>query len=73
MNRCILWLCILSLFGFTSVARGQEAFPQHYVPDRIYRGQKVADLLTVPENKVDIGLWALIIAKEYDSTIDVNR
>lgn len=73
MNRCIQWLCILFLFGLTSIANGQRGFPQHYTPDRIYRGQIVADLLAVPEHKVDIGLWALIIAKEYDSTVDVNR
>jgi regulator of sirC expression with transglutaminase-like and TPR domain len=36
-----------------------------------YLGQTVWQLPETPEEKIDIGLWALIIAKEFDPTVDV--
>ncbi|MCX6825947.1 MAG: hypothetical protein NTV06_01570 [candidate division Zixibacteria bacterium] len=33
----------------------------------------MGDLLSLPEQKVDIGLWALIIARKCDSSVDVNH
>ncbi len=50
----------------------QSKFPVNYSPDRTYNGQSIFDIIKVPEDKIDIGLWSLIIAKEFDNSIDVN-
>jgi len=47
-------------------------FPQYRTPGEYYN-QSIFDLVNEKEEKIDIGLWALIIAKEYDSTIDVQK
>jgi len=44
-----------------------------YSPDARYREQKVWDLPKVQEKSVDIGLWAFIIAKEYDPSVNVRE
>ena len=44
-----------------------------YEPDREYKGQTIWQLPDIPEEKIDIGLWSLIIAKEFDPSIDVNH
>jgi tetratricopeptide (TPR) repeat protein len=33
----------------------------------------IRDIINVPEEQVDIGLWSLVIAREFDSTIDVVK
>jgi len=43
-----------------------------YNPDPRYIGQTIWDLPKAKEATIDIGLWALIVAKEYDSTVDVQ-
>ena len=43
-----------------------------YKPDPRYTGQTVWEFPRAKEKTIDIGLWALIIAKEYDSTVDVQ-
>jgi regulator of sirC expression with transglutaminase-like and TPR domain len=43
-----------------------------YNPKSDYQGQTIWDIKDVPEENIDIGLWALILAKEFDSSIDVN-
>lgn len=42
-------------------------------PIRTYKGQTIWDLPNVPEDQVDIGLWALIISKEHDPSVDVDK
>lgn len=43
-----------------------------YEPHRSYNNQQVSDLINMPEENIDIGLWSLIIAKEFDPSTDVN-
>ncbi|MBZ0181134.1 MAG: hypothetical protein K8F60_01630 [Melioribacteraceae bacterium] len=50
----------------------QSKFPTHYIPDRTYSGQSIFDIINVPVEKIDIGLWSIIISKEFDNSIDVN-
>jgi len=47
-------------------------FPEKYNPIREYSGQTIFDFEDVLEENIDIGLWSLIIAKEYDSSINVE-
>ncbi len=51
----------------------QSNFPQSYTPTREYTGQTIWDIVSVPEENIDVGLWALIIAKEFDSSVDVEK
>lgn len=51
----------------------QDKFPQQYYPMREYIGQTIWDITGVKEENLDIGLWALIIAKEIDGTINVQE
>jgi len=44
----------------------------NYQPHREYTEQSIFDLENIPEENIDIGLWSLVIAKEYDSTVDIN-
>jgi len=44
-----------------------------YIPMREYKGQTIWDIENVKEENIDIGLWALIIAKEYDNSIEINK
>lgn len=43
------------------------------LPARDYHGQTVWQLPKVTENDIDIGLWALVIAKEFDNSIDIPK
>jgi regulator of sirC expression with transglutaminase-like and TPR domain len=38
-----------------------------------YGSYSIWDLATIPEQDIDIGYWALVIAKECDSTVDIDR
>ncbi len=40
---------------------------------REYNGQTVWDLPSIPEQDIDIGLWALIIARECVSSVDIDK
>lgn len=40
-------------------------------PSAVYSGQTVWDLPAMAEENIDIGLWALIAAKEFDPSIDI--
>lgn len=68
-NRlCMLKSLIVALAIFTFIeACGARPL------DREYHGQTVWQLPEKPEGEIDIGLWALIIAKEFDSTVDVAQ
>lgn len=69
MKRLLrLGLAFLAAFP----ASAQDRFPATYSPERAYTDQQVRDLLTIPEEEVDVGLWALVIAHEYDSSVDVE-
>jgi len=61
------------LLACSSVLFAESHFPVSYQPDRQYTGQTIWELPDIPEEQLDIGLWALIIAKEYDSAVDVQR
>jgi len=45
----------------------------NYIPISEYKGQTIRDVENVKEENIDIGLWALIIAKEYDNSIEINK
>ena len=47
-------------------------FSKTHNPVREYSGQTIFDLENVPEENIDIGLWALVIAKEYDSSLQID-
>lgn len=38
-----------------------------------YQGQRIWDLPKIPEEQVDVGLWALIVAKEFDPSVDIPK
>jgi regulator of sirC expression with transglutaminase-like and TPR domain len=40
---------------------------------REYKGQTIGDITNVKEENLDIGLWALVIAKEVDSAVNVQE
>lgn len=69
MYRCFLLLIVCCIYAAESNA--QNRFPTPYQPERSYTGQSIFDLAEVAEAKVDIGLWALVLAKAYDPSIDV--
>jgi len=62
---------LLVLLVCSSVLLAQSCFPASYQPVRQYTGQTIWQLPDVPEDQLDIGLWALVIAREYDSTTDI--
>ena len=66
----LLLIGLLCLFesGFA-----QQRFPATYQPDRTYTGQSIHDLVQVSEENVDIGLWALVLAKTFDPALDVEH
>jgi len=65
LNR---FLTVLTFFGFGIVCFSQSL---RHVPVREYTGQTIWDLPDVPEEQVDIGLWALIIEKENNPSLDI--
>lgn len=70
--RVLRVFVIISLI-LVSQIHSQPLSDVKFNPIREYSGQTVFDLKSVPEENIDIGLWSLIIAKEYDSTIDINH
>lgn len=56
---------------FTGTVLAESAFPERYTPKHEYTGQSVWELSEVPEDEIDVGLWALIMAKEADSSVDI--
>lgn len=66
-----LSLLILLLGSYCLFA--QSKFPVVYQPVQEYTGQTIWDVVNVPEEYLDVGLWALIIAKEYDQNVDVEK
>ena len=38
-----------------------------------YHGQTLKDIVKESDENIDIGMWALIIAKEYDNSVDVEK
>ncbi len=43
-----------------------------YRPNRTYTGQTIWNLPEIPESEVDIGLWALLIAKEVNPELEIE-
>jgi regulator of sirC expression with transglutaminase-like and TPR domain len=70
MNHRLSFFALLFIFSFlplrVNYAGGNNSLMK-------YSGQSVFDIVNVPEENIDIGLWALIIAKEYDISVDVPK
>lgn len=60
---------LLIAFALLSVS----AFAQAHLSIREYHGQTVWQLPKVAEKDVDIGLWSLVIAKEFNDSIDIPK
>lgn len=72
---CVRFL--ISLFLFVLAAdpvetHAQHRFPERYEPMRAYHGQRLTDLPETPEAEMDVGLWALIVARAFDPSIDIE-
>jgi len=40
---------------------------------KTYTGQSITDIDKTTEDNIDIGFWALIVSKEFDNKVDVNK
>lgn len=67
----IVAAAILACATTSLQAQGSGRTSINYRPDARYTGQALWDVAKVKEENMDIGLWALIISKTYDSTVDV--
>ena len=65
-------ICATGVMLFGVVLGFRYNFPSSPLID-LYQGQTIWDLAEIDESNINIGLWALIIAKHRDPTIDVNR
>lgn len=67
----IIYLAVFTTFSFAS----SGALQSHSISnDASGSGNYfVRDLLSLPEDEIDIGFWALVIAKECDSTVDIDK
>lgn len=70
--RLYIYILILVLISPFQELISQSKFPDKYTPDRTFQNQSIFDLVNIPEDNMDIGLWALIVAEEFDPRIDVN-
>lgn len=61
-------LVCLYLAAFLAVGETAPA-----VPTRTFQGQTIADLPAMAEADIDLGLWALVIAKQVQPELDVPR
>lgn len=61
----IILSIVLSLCGV--------ALPKADTPITMYHGQTIWELPSIPDSKIDIGLWALVVAKEYDHSLDIQH
>src|SRR4051794_20168842 len=68
MFRALLSVITLLAFSYPVIAQKKIV----YKPDPSYTGQTVWDFPKVKEKTIDIRLWALIVAKEHASTVDVQ-
>ena len=64
--------CFVSLL-MNILAISASVFSQARTPVRDYHGQTIWQLPKIAEEDIDIGLWALIIAKEFDPSVDVTK
>ncbi len=64
-SMVIYFLFLFCLFVLSNRNIANAQYSGAYSPMREYTGQEICDILDIPENNIDIGLWALIIAKEY--------
>lgn len=69
-SRFAVIIAALGLGIFACFA--QSRFPEKYTPVRDYHEQSIWELPDIAEADIDVGLWALIIAKEIDSEVDVD-
>lgn len=61
---------LYSIFILTFLAQSLSA---QYKSALDYSNQSIFDIVNIKEENIDIGLWALIIAKEYDNSVDVQK
>jgi regulator of sirC expression with transglutaminase-like and TPR domain len=66
VNRIERLFFIVAIFSVSVLS-------QTHSPDLVYHGQTVWDLPKIAEDDIDIGLWALIVAKEFDNSVDVVK
>jgi regulator of sirC expression with transglutaminase-like and TPR domain len=66
MNKIGKLLFIFAIFSIS-------VFSQTRSPILYYHGQTIWQLPKIAEKDIDIGLWALIIAKEFDPSIDIPK
>ena len=57
---------------FVFIILSQLIFAQYNFQGK-YHNQSIFDIVNEKEENIDIGLWALIIAKEYNNSIDVQK
>lgn len=60
------------LFLFSFPICSQPSSTNSFVLSK-YKGQRIWDLPKIPEEEVDVGLWALIVAKEFDHSVDIPK
>ena len=65
-------LPLIGLFCLSWPGFAQGRFPASYEPNRTDTSQSIYDLVQVPEENVDVGLWALVLAKTFDPTLNVE-
>jgi len=62
-----------NIFIVFMVAVSANVMLAQYNLSNEYHNQSIFDIVNEKENNIDIGLWALIIAKEYDNSVDVQK
>ena len=68
-----LTIALIALIVFINFCLCQSKHKQIiYDPICKITGQQIWDIVNVPEKNIDIGLWPLIVAKEFDNTININ-
>ena len=72
-SRPILRLFFLVGLTLLHIVIGESHSDIEYTPLRTYTGQTIWDLPSIPEEQIDVGLWALVVAKEYDDTVNVEK
>ncbi len=66
MNKFKYLLIVFSLLSVGALA-------QTHSPKQDFHGQTIWQLPKVAEKDIDIGLWSLIVAKEFDSSVDIPK
>lgn len=68
-----LIVCLATFTAFPFAGSGVSQTLSKVKSDSRTGSYSVWDLASIPEEKIDIGFWALVIAKECDSTVEVDK